>query len=291
MSTSELSKSSNSPQEHNRGWWNKTPMSYDWRDKITAPEGSPEFFKEVDARFYSSSPFYRGTKPFEKLIPFESLHGKRVLEIGCGLGLHSKLIAEAGANLTSIDLTPRAVALTRKRMDLEALPHDVRLMDAEKMDFEANEFDFIWSWGVIHHSAETERIVNEVRRVLKPAGEFRSMVYHKRSINALGHVARGLVTGKFLKGLSAQDVFNIYSDGYMARFYWAKEFESMLARNGFEVRDTRMLGQKSELIPIPGIGVLGRMKYGILPIIPDSVAELILSIVGGFLFVTADKSA
>lgn len=266
-------------------------MSYDWRQKIVPPEGSREFFDEVDARFYASSPFYRASQPYGRLIPFEKLKGKRVLEIGCGLGLHSQLIAEAGAKLTSIDLTPRAVGLTQKRMALKGIASDVRVMDAENMEFEENEFDFVWSWGVIHHSARTERIVSEVFRVLKPAGEFRSMVYHKRSINALAIMMKGLVTGKFFKGMSAQDVFNVYSDGYTARFFSAAEFGSMLTRSEFTVKDIRIVGQKSELLPFPGVGALGRLKYAILPAIPNSAAESILSIVGGFLFVTAEKPA
>jgi ubiquinone/menaquinone biosynthesis C-methylase UbiE len=162
-------------------------------------------------------------------------------------------------------------------------------MDAEKMEFEDNEFDFVWSWGVIHHSAHTERIVSEVFRILKPGGEFRSMVYHKRSINALGIMTMGLVTGKFFKGLSAEDVFNIYSDGYYARFYTANEFTKMLGQHGFSIKDVKILGQKSELVPIPGSGISGRVKYTFVPAIPNSLAEKILSLVGGFLFVTAEK--
>src|SRR5206468_2275443 len=117
----EIPDSSNSSQERNRNWWNQTPISYDWRQKITLPEGSREFFEEVDARFFASSPFYRASQPYGKLIPFEKLKDKRVLEIGCGLGLHSQLIAEAGARLTSIDLTTRAVGLTQARMSLKGI--------------------------------------------------------------------------------------------------------------------------------------------------------------------------
>ncbi|HEV7860742.1 MAG TPA: methyltransferase domain-containing protein [Pyrinomonadaceae bacterium] len=276
-------------QERNRSWWNQTPMSYDWREKITLAEGTREFFDEVDSRFYSSSPFYRAAQPYGRLIPFAQLKDKRVLEIGCGLGLHSQLMAEAGARLTSIDLTPRAVDLTGKRLALKGLKSDVRLMDAEKMEFADNEFDFVWSWGVIHHSAHTERIVSEVFRILKPGGEFRSMVYHKRSINALGIMTMGLLTGKFFKGLSAEDVFNIYSDGYYARFYTGSEFTKMLGQHGFSIKDVKILGQKSELVPIPGSGLSGRVKYTVVPVIPDALAEKILALVGGFLFVTAQK--
>jgi 2-polyprenyl-3-methyl-5-hydroxy-6-metoxy-1,4-benzoquinol methylase len=287
----QVSTSANSSQEHNRSWWNTTPMSYDWHEKIKLPEGSREFFDEVDARFYSSSPFYRSAKPYGRLIPFEKLKGKRVLEIGCGLGLHSQLMAQAGARLTSIDLTLRAAGLTQRRLALKGLESDVRVMDAEQLDFEEGEFDFVWSWGVIHHSAHTERIVAEVFRVLKPSGEFRSMVYHKRSINALGHMTMGLLTGKFFKGMTAQDVFNLYSDGYSSRFYYISEFGKLLSRNGFAIKDTKIVGQKSELVPIPGVRVLRSMKYAIVPVIPDSLAEAILSVVGGFLFVTAEKPA
>lgn len=276
-------------QERNRSWWNQTPMSYDWREKIALPEGTREFFDEVDARFYSSSPFYRAARPYGRLIPFDQLKGKRVLEIGCGLGLHSELMAAAGARLTAIDLTPRAVGLTRKRLALKGLEADVRVMDAEHMEFPENEFDFVWSWGVIHHSAHTERIVGEVYRVLKTGGEFRSMVYHKRSINALGIMTRGLLTGKFFRGLTPADVFNIYSDGYHARFYTANEFTGMLEGHGLFIKDTKILGQKSELVPLPGNGISGRVKYSLVPVIPNSVAEKILSVVGGFLFVTVEK--
>lgn len=276
-------------QERNRSWWNRMPMSYDWRDKISLTEGTPEFYEEVDARFYSSSPFYRAAQPYGRLIPFEHLKGKRVLEIGCGLGLHSQLISQAGASLTAIDLTPRAVELTSKRLALKNLKADVRVMDAEEMEFASAEFDFVWSWGVIHHSARTERIVSEVFRVLKPGGEFRSMVYHKRSINALGIMTMGLLTGKFFKGLSTEDVFNIYSDGYYARFYTAAEFSRLLKEHGFSIADVKILGQKSELVPLPGSGLTGRVKYSIVPAISDDLAEKVLAFVGGFLFVTAQK--
>ena len=65
----------------------------------------------------------------------------------------------------------------------------------------------------------------------------------------------------------------------------------MLKRNGFAIRDVRIVGQKSELVPIPGNALFGRIKYAVVPAIPDAIAESILSFVGGFLFVTAEKPA
>jgi SAM-dependent methyltransferase len=282
-------------QVESRRWWETNPMSYDWHKTIRAPEGSRDFYQEIDRRFFSSSSFYRGappfTRPFERWIPFDRLSGRRVLEIGCGLGAHAQLLCEAGCNLTCIDLTERAVENTRRRLALWGLPADVRRMDAEQMDFQDGEFDFVWSWGVIHHSADTDRILQQVHRVLKPGGEFRFMVYHRRSLSGLYCLGRGLLSGRFFKGMSARQVLSFYTDGYLARFYTRRELRDLLLRCGFSRIETRILGQKSELLPLPGKGALGSLKRALLRMVPDALAERALSVAGYFLFAVAHKDA
>jgi hypothetical protein len=56
-------------QAQNKCWWGANPMSYDWDRTIPSPEGTPEFFEEVDRRFLGSSPFYRGTHPLSAQSP------------------------------------------------------------------------------------------------------------------------------------------------------------------------------------------------------------------------------
>jgi 2-polyprenyl-3-methyl-5-hydroxy-6-metoxy-1,4-benzoquinol methylase len=277
-------------QAESKGWWESNPMSYDWHKTLQAPEGTREFYDGIDRRFFASSSFYRGTRPFERWIPFDQLKGKRVLEIGCGLGAHAQLLSEAGCNLTCIDLTEKGVTNTRRRLDLLGLHADVRQMDAERMDFPDNEFDFVWSWGVIHHSADTAQIVRNVFRVLKPGGEFRLMVYHRRSLSGLYYLVRGFFAGKFFRGMSVQEVLSFYTDGYLARFYTRRELRELLVRGGFAKVDTKVLGQKSELLPLPGKGVSGRVKYALLRILPDALAEAALSVAGYFLFAIAHKN-
>jgi 2-polyprenyl-3-methyl-5-hydroxy-6-metoxy-1,4-benzoquinol methylase len=278
-------------QTESRRWWEANPMSYDWHKTIQAPEGTREFFEAIDHRFFSSSSFYRGDRPFEKWIPFDRLKGKRVLEIGCGLGAHAQLLSTAGCRLTCIDLTEKAVETTRQRLWLWGLSADVFRMDAEQMDFLDSEFDFVWSWGVIHHSPDTERIIRHVWRVLKPGGEFRFMVYHRPSISGFYSIARGLLTGKFFKGMSEQDVLSHYTDGFLAHFYTRRELRDLLVHCGFSAIETRILGQKSELIPLPGKGVSGRLKTALLCALPDSIVEHVLSAAGFFLFASAGKSS
>ena len=278
-------------QAENKGWWEANPMSYDWHKTLQSSEGTREFYEEVDRRFFSSSSFYRGKQPFEKWIPLDRLRGKRVLEIGCGLGTHAQLLSDAGCDLTCIDLTEKAVENTRRRLQLRGLHADIRRMDAETMDFPDSEFDLVWSWGVIHHSSDTERIIQQVYRVLKPGGEFRLMVYHRRSISGLYCLVRGLLTGKFFKGMSAQEVLSFYTDGYLARFYTRRELRALLMRCGFSQIETQVLGQKSELLPLPGKGASGRLKVSLLRGLPDGLAERMLSVAGYFLFAISRKSA
>jgi SAM-dependent methyltransferase len=52
--------------------------------------------------------------------------------------------------------------------------------DGEQLPFEDGSFDFVYSWGVIHHSPRPERLVAEMRRVLRP-GEARAMIYARHS--------------------------------------------------------------------------------------------------------------
>jgi 2-polyprenyl-3-methyl-5-hydroxy-6-metoxy-1,4-benzoquinol methylase len=276
-------------QGASRNWWAKNPMSYDWRGTNPAPEGTREFFEEIDRRFFHASPLYRGERPFADLIPFAQLRGKRVLEIGCGLGSHSQLLAEAGCKLTSIDLTPRAVMLTTRRLALHHLLADVREMDAERMDFGDSEFDFVWSWGVIHHSAHTDQIVRQVARVLKPGGEFRLMVYNRRAFDTYTKVVRGLMTGKPFRGMSMDDILSFYTDGYLARFYTRRQLAELIEDNGLQNERISVLGQTSELVPLPGKGRIGQLKYRLVAKIPAGMAETTLKRTGSFLFAVARK--
>src|ERR1017187_7366735 len=99
------------------------------------------------------------------LYLFSELRGARVLEIGCGMGLHTQTMAAAGAEVTAIDLTSTAVEATFRRLALRGLRAHVLQCDAENLPFMAGAFDFVWSWGVIHHSSRTARIVREIGQI------------------------------------------------------------------------------------------------------------------------------
>ena len=113
---------------------------------------------------------------------FEEARGKRVLEIGTGLGADHQRFAEAEAILDGIDLTQRAVAVTEHRLSRFGLKSNLKVGDAESLTYPNDHFDVVFSWGVLHHSPDTPRAISEVCRVLKPGGVARIMMYHKHSM-------------------------------------------------------------------------------------------------------------
>ena len=118
----------------------------------------------------------------ESFAEFDKFSGKNTLEIGVGLGADHQRYAESGALLSGIDLTNRAVEHTLTRLSYFGLESDLRVGDAENIDFRDNTFDLVYSWGVIHHSPNTPEAVSEIFRILKPGGRAKIMIYHKWSI-------------------------------------------------------------------------------------------------------------
>lgn len=128
---------------------------------------------------------------------FASAKGRKVLEIGVGLGSDHQQFAEAGAILSGIDLTERAIDHSKRRLALFELKSDLAVGDAEQLGFTDNSFDIVYSWGVLHHSPNTPKAISEVHRVLKPGGEARIMIYYKWSmIGLMLWVRYGLLRGR-----------------------------------------------------------------------------------------------
>ena len=121
------------------------------------------------------------------ILPFQNAPagaGKRVLEIGVGAGSDFLRWVEAGAQATGIDLTQAAIRITREHLAAEGFAADdadLRVADAEAMPFDDATFDIIYSYGVLHHTPDTAQALREVRRVLRPDGVARLMLYHRPS--------------------------------------------------------------------------------------------------------------
>jgi len=158
--------------------------------------GTPAFFERVERERYGHyAPWLPGAMGFDRYP------GARVLEVGCGLGTDHLAFARGGARTCGIDLAQRHLQATRRRFLLEGRRPQLARSDAERLPFVAASFDLAYSFGVLHHTPDTQRAIDEIHRVLKPRGEAVVALYHRdsdfywRSI-VLG---LGLLRGGFLR--------------------------------------------------------------------------------------------
>jgi len=277
-------------QQQNRTWWEQNPMRYDWKDEIHAEEFSREFFAEIDRRFFEDAEQYMPASvlPFDALIPFQELGALDVLEIGVGSGSHAELLAPRCRSYTGIDLTEYAVRSTRARLDHRGLRAPVVRMDAEQMTLPDDAFDLIWTWGVIHHSADTAKVLREMHRVLRPGGRAIVMVYHRSFLYAYIYTAllRGIFGGGLLKH-SLHELLQLNTDGAIARFYRPREWRALIEQERFALEAQRIMGQKSEVILLPP----GRIKQLITRATPNVLTRFITNTCrqGSFLITTIRK--
>jgi|HubBroStandDraft_1064217.scaffolds.fasta_scaffold130383_2 ubiquinone/menaquinone biosynthesis C-methylase UbiE len=115
---------------------------------------------------------------------FEQARGKRVLEVGLGVGSDLLNWVRAGADVSGVDLTQASVSLIRKRLAAEHLNAEVIIGDAENLPFPDAHFDIYYSWGVLHHTPDTRKALAQAWRVLKPGGTLKLMLYHYPSVFA-----------------------------------------------------------------------------------------------------------
>ena len=158
-----------------RDYWNNRPCNL---RHSRSPIGTREYFDEVEARRYANEP-HNYTFP-----EFDRWKGKRVLEIGCGIGTDAVNFARAGADYTGIDLSAESVKLAKQRFEVFGLSGEIFEANAEELDnvFDPHEkFDLIYSFGVIHHAPRPERVVAHLPGLLKDNGECRVMLYAKNS--------------------------------------------------------------------------------------------------------------
>jgi SAM-dependent methyltransferase len=126
-----------------REFWDRRPCNIRHSPK---PIGTREYFDEVERRKYFVEPH------IPVFAQFERWKGKKVLEIGCGIGTDAVNFARAGADYTGIELSPKSLELTMKRFEVYGLKGRFYLGNAEELSKfvpgEPYDLDlFIWSYS------------------------------------------------------------------------------------------------------------------------------------------------
>src|SRR5690349_856460 len=139
-------------------YWNARPCNIRHSPK---PVGTKDYFDEVEARKYL----------VEAHIPafadFERWRGKKVLEIGCGIGTDTMNFARHGASVTAVDLTEKSLDVARQRAEVFGLKDRIRFIQANAEELSSSvsvePYDLVYSFGVIHHTPRPERVIEEIR--------------------------------------------------------------------------------------------------------------------------------
>ena len=160
-----------------RDYWNRRPCNI---RHSTAEIGTKEYFDQVEARKYLVEPHIPAFAEFEKW------RGKKVLEIGCGIGTDTINFARAGALVTAVDLSSESLKLARTRAEVFDLTDRIEFyeVNAEKLSdyVPSQKYDLVYSFGVVHHSPHPEKIIEQVRKNYAQTGStLKLMVYYRYS--------------------------------------------------------------------------------------------------------------
>ena len=221
---------------------------------------------------------------------FEDARDKDVLEIGVGMGADHLMWGRFGPrSLSGVDLTERAIEFTRRRLNEEGLVSDLHVADAEALPFNANSFDLVYSWGVMHHSPATQRCIDEAWRVLRPDGVARIMVYNKWSvIGMMLWVRYGLLTGRL--GCPLADIYFDHLESPGTKAYTLAEVRGMALHAGFSSVSARVQLSHGDLL----LGAVGARHQGMLlraakAVWPRALLKLVAQNLGLYLLVEATK--
>ena len=184
--------------ERVRQYWEAEPCGTGAPELRTIEHGSLEWYLELERTRYSLDPYIWSVAQFSRH------QGERVLEIGVGAGTDHAQWAAVTDHLHGVDLTDAAIETTTRNLAVRGRRSNVQRVDAEVLPFDDASFDVVWSWGVIHHAERPERIIGEVRRVLRPGGIFLGMLYARHSLVAYRKwVGNALKTGRPWRSLSS----------------------------------------------------------------------------------------
>src|SRR5579875_2210992 len=230
--------------------------------------GTPEFFEVTEAIRYRREPFVRDFAQFEKW------KGQWVLEVGCGMGADLSMFARCGARAFGLDLTYTGSSLASRRLQHLGLVPRVTVGDSERLPFRDGTFDLVYSWGVIHHTPNTDAAAMELMRVARPGGKLVVMIYNRRSLVVLqAYLMYGLFRARPLASLKEIIASHLESPGTKA--YTVNEVRQLFAG----LKDLRVTP-----VVTPYDLRLGRNRF-----MPSWVAALVPSNLGYFLVVEGTK--
>src|SRR5580704_6663500 len=151
----------------------------------THAPGTPGFFADLDHYHFEK------LHHLLRLVDFAAWRDRDVLDVGCGAGVEVVRFAQAGARVTGVDASPRAIALVAENVRQHDLRARLDVADAEDLPYGDASFDFVYAHGVVQYAADDRKVISECHRVLRTGGLALVQVYNRRSwLQALSQVMK-----------------------------------------------------------------------------------------------------
>ncbi len=149
----------------------------------------------AEMRLDEETPFYneQRAEAIYKLLKRENVH--RILDVGCGLGKVTVILAKKGLDVVGIDISPKLIKLAREKALKNKVNVPFEVTKLSKFDV-GEKFDAVLFAGVLEHIEDEERMIQDAKRVLKDGGKIVitdmptfSFLYHPRD-KRIGHIRR-----------------------------------------------------------------------------------------------------
>jgi SAM-dependent methyltransferase len=187
-----------------RDFWNRNPCG---SAHIASPLGTPEYFLECDAYFRRVYPY------LDDFLDLESLRGGKVLEIGLGSGYTFLRISQVAGRCIGLDLSEETLRLNLRRKEISGSNAALIHASATDLPLADGSLDAVVTIGCLHHIPDIEQAVAEIRRVLKPGGVLKGMVYNRNSWRAMVYIPLARMLHPKFRGRTRQECINEMYDG------------------------------------------------------------------------------
>ncbi len=162
------------PIEEVENFWDKRPCNIKHSQKEI---GTLSYFEDVSKKKYFVE------KHILSFTDFERWKNKKVLEIGCGIGTTAVSFVQNNANYTTIELSKKSLEIAKKRFDTYKLKGKFFHGNAEELSkiIPIQTFDLIYSFGVIHHTPNPDKVFFELKKYMDSNTILKIMLYAKNS--------------------------------------------------------------------------------------------------------------
>jgi 2-polyprenyl-3-methyl-5-hydroxy-6-metoxy-1,4-benzoquinol methylase len=221
------------PVQKVKDYWNSRPCNIRHSTKAI---GTREYFDDVEARKHFVEPH------IPTFAEFERWNGKKVLEIGCGIGTAMINFAKQNAQVTAVDLSDKSLELAKQRVEVYGLENQVTFYQANAEELTRSvpvePYDLIYSFGVIHHTPHPERVIEQIRNYTKPGSTIKIMVYYRFSWKVLW-ILLTYGKGQFWRINELVARYSEAQEGCPVTYVYSKK-EARQLLEGFEIVDMQV---------------------------------------------------